>query len=260
MKKCILNILFSLSFSTVFACSCITQKLVDALVLSEFVATAKITKVIPDNLHPEYKMVTIELINVYKGERVTTLYVNTADNSSCEFTLPVNSTWLFFAGKNADGTIGFGACSNSEQIDRQFSDSLRYPKAAGNYRRSIEYKLKVLAYLHDKKINPVNPYKLYPRIEPDISKIFKAVTVKDKEFAIYQIAVGTDLGVQNVKAVKDWENDSLKIKLLAYLRSNLNFFKWDKRTEIPKPTEFTLIFYSYPAEDGYESFISQWDL
>jgi len=255
-----LTILFSLSFAALFACSCAIQKLVDAVALSEFVATAKIIKVISDNSHPEYKIVTIELVNVYKGERLTTLHINTADESSCQFSLPLNSTWLFFAGKNADGTIGFGPCSKSEQIDRKFPDSLRYPMAERNHNRSIEYKLKVLTYLHDAKINPVNPYQLSPRTQPGFSTQFKGVNVSGKEFAIYQITVGPDLGVQNIKALKNWEDSKLKTELRVYLESNLKIYKWEKGSQIPKATELTLIVYAYQAEDGYESFITEYDL
>lgn len=210
MKKTVLTLLLSLGFSASFACVCITQKLVDAVAYAEFIATAKISKVIPDSMQPETKIVTIELITVYKGERLTTLYINTADQTDCRFELPINSTWLFFAAKNADGTIGFGACSKSEQIDINDHDSLHYPMAQRNYERSVALKLKVLAYLRDAKINPVNPYQLSPRTEPHFEDPFLGVNVGDHEFAVYQLLVGTDLSVQQISVLKDWEDAKLK--------------------------------------------------
>ncbi|MES2331702.1 MAG: hypothetical protein V4539_18995 [Bacteroidota bacterium] len=260
MKKILLTILFSVGFASVFACDCIVQKLVDAVANSEFIATAKIIKVVPDRSRPEYKNVTIELINLYKGEKLTTLRINTEDESSCAFLLPLHSTWLFFAGKNADGTIGFAACSKSEQIDIEYPDSLRYPTAGRNHRRSIELKLNVLSYLRDAKLIPINAYQLRPGIQPGTYSKFKGADIAEKEFAIYRITVDTTLTIRKIKPLKDWKDLKLKTEFLAYLESNLKIYKWEKGTQIPNPTELTIIFYAYSAEDGYESFISENDL
>ncbi len=262
MKKIFIILLFSVGFNALFACDCVIQKLASAVANADFVATAKIIKVIPDNLNPTYKNVTLELINIYKGERLTTIRVNTEDETSCSFSLPINSTWLIFAGKNADGTIGFGACSKSEQIDFTYPDSLHYPTAGRNHRRSIQLKLKVLSYLRDAKINPINPYQLYLQVYSEYFLKFKGANVTAGEFAVYQLKVGTDLGIQKIQALKKWKDPKLNTDFFAYpeLENKLKIYKRDKGTQIPKITKLILIIYAYAAEDGYESFVSENDL
>ncbi len=259
MKKIILSILFSQSIAVLLACDCMKQNLVDAVSGSEFIATAKIIRIIPDSVNPEYKITTIALIDVYKGEQITTLRIHTSDNTSCQFDLPLQSTWLFFAKKYADGAFGFGSCSSSQQIEIQL-DSLQYPMGPRRYRHSIEFKLKVLGYLHNKKINPSNPYDLSTHSERKLFEIFKGVNVTDKEFAIYQIKVGKDLGIQNVKALKNWGDVKLSSEFSAFLTTNLNIRGRNKQTNIPKSTKLIIIYYAYQQEDEYPSFISEWDL
>jgi hypothetical protein len=256
MKKSLITLLFCVCFNTLFACSCITEKLISALASADFVATAKIIKVIPDGLNPTYKNITLELINVYKGERLTSIRVDTRDETSCEFSIPINSTWLIFAGKNADGTLGFGPCSKSEQIDINHTDSL----AKRNHLRSTELKLKVLGYLRDAKINPVNIYQLRPEIHRQYVSKFSGANVTGGEFAIYQLTVGTNLGIQKIRTLKNWKDPKLNAELPAYLKSKWKIYKSDKDTQIPQTAKLILIFYAYPAEGGYESFVTDYDL
>jgi hypothetical protein len=253
MKKIFLGILFAIGFLPVFACVCVTPKLVDAVSFADFIATAKISKVVPDSIDPTYKNVTIEIINLYKGERITTLRINTADQTSCSFLITEHTEWLFFAGKNAKGEIGFGACSSSEQIDRKFPD---HPRAERNYKRSIAFKLEVLSYLRDKKINPVNAYELSTVRKPALSEKFQGANVSRNEFAIYQLTVGTEMDIQNIRVLKELKDQKLSTELYNYLKTNLAIYKRQKSQEIFKTTELIFIIYAYPAEDGDQSFLS----
>jgi hypothetical protein len=189
-----------------------------------------------------------------------TIRVSTEDNTSCSFLLPINSTWVIFAGKNADGTIGFGACSKSEQIDIVYPDSLRYPRAMRNHRRSVALELTVLGYLRDAKINPVDLYQVKPRTERNVSAKFKGANITEKEFAIYRVTVDTGLAIKKIKPLKEWKDSKLKAAFLKYLETNLKLYKQDKRKQIKDSAEVTVIFYGYIAEDGNESFISEYDL
>lgn len=254
MKKIFLGILFAIGLLPVFACDCVIQKLVDAVSYADFIATAKISKVVPDSLDPTYKNVTIEIINLYKGERITTLRVNTENQTDCEFSIAVNTEWLFFAKKNENGQIGFGACSASVQMDRKFPD---VPRAERNFKRSIAFKLEVLGYLRDAKINPVNTYELGVRNRLGISQKFKGANVTRNEFAIYQLKVGTEMDIQNIRVLKELKDQKLSAELYNYLKANLAIYKKRQKShESYKTTELIFIIYAYPAEDGDQSFLT----
>jgi hypothetical protein len=259
MKKIFLAILFSIGFVPVFSCSCVIIKMADAVAFADFIATARIRNVVPDSIQPQYKNVTIELINLYKGERITTLRVNTEDQTSCEFSLAVNSVWLFFAAKNPDGKIGFGACSASEQIDIKYPDSLRYPNAESNHSREIAFRLEVLAYLRDAKISPRDTYQLNTKIQPHILYKFQGANVTGTEFAIYALTVGTEMEIQNIRVLKELKDQKLRTELYTYLKSNLAVYQREKDKGMPLATELIFIVCGYPAEDGYPGFLSEYN-
>lgn len=126
---------------------------------SQFVAKAKILKVTPDSANNDYHDADIELITLYKGERRAKIKILSVRNSSCFFLPSVNSTWIIFVSVSG-GTLSFGSCSGSLELDRVF-DTAQYPNAGENYSKKIALKQQVLEYLSSHGILNPNPPGLY---------------------------------------------------------------------------------------------------
>ena len=143
--KTIFTIFFLLLTYQSFACSCVTMGVVERYGRADFVAKAKILDVKPDPKREDFHILKIQIQDLFKGNQVDTLYLNSYLKSSCAFLTPVNTTWLIFANKSDNGELGFGLCSGPQQIDRVFDPS-KYPNAEKNYRNSLDLKFEVLEY------------------------------------------------------------------------------------------------------------------
>lgn len=256
MKKLLLFLLILISIET-FGCSCGFTPLLEKYQRSEFIATAKILKVIQDDKNQDYHNIDIELINLYKGASTNKLKIISALNSSCSFLPSENTTWLIFASKDHNGSLSFGFCSGSEQIDRQF-DLVKYPNLDAKYKKSIDLKLEALSYLRGSKISSVNKFNLITndyRICSDDLKGFK----EKNRFAVYELEVNQDLTIGKIKALKKFNNRKLSKKLTYCLQNNLQINTKRIQT-IPEKTKLLLIYFYYLADEKNQSFITTWDL
>jgi len=125
-------------------CSCSTPLLSDNIASSEFVATVNILKIEADTTDTDYHLAQIEIIDLYKGEHLSELSINSVLRSSCAFLLEEKSTWLIFATVFKD-RLSFGYCSGSKDlIPNKWKDQ---PKANQNRKNSIERKLTFLNFI-----------------------------------------------------------------------------------------------------------------
>ena len=75
---------------------------------------------------------------------------------------------------------------------------------------------------------------------------------------MYQLTVEKDLSISKIKALKEFDNQKLSKALLAYLKEKA---KLNTRniSAIKKRTQLIVVYYFYPAEKEYQSFISEFD-
>ncbi|MGG8495285.1 hypothetical protein ACQY1Q_02610 [Tenacibaculum sp. TC6] len=252
-------ILILLNIQNLFACSCGIVPLMDRIPMSDFIATAKILKVSPDKENSNLHNIEIEIIELYKGKATSNLKIYSVLNSSCAFYTPENSKWLIFANKNKNGDLSFGFCSGAKQLDRKFYSD-RYPNAEKNHKKSIELKLQVLDYLKRSEIQPSNEFGLRASFSDGCLKNFKGIEVKNNRFALYELTIENDLSISEVKAIKEFDTESLKLDLLNCVKESVEVYARKKEIEIPNKTRIIIGLYYYPAERSNLSFIGQFDL
>jgi hypothetical protein len=231
-----------------YACVCARAPLTDYFQRAQFVAKAKILKVTQDPSNAEYHDAEIELITVYKGERLTKIKILSQIKTSCYFLPPENTTWLIFASIQ-DGMLSFGQCSGSLQTDRTFIPpyDTRGPK---NYRKSIELKEEILEYLRDHNINP-NPHDL----TVSNSALQSIRGYKNKtNFAVFQIEVNADLSIAGIKVIKKFQNGALNRAILKKMKANTTFGLWERK--LTKPVQITIVCSFYEGTPATKSMVS----
>jgi hypothetical protein len=250
MKKfsfLLLLAIFTIS-SEAYACSCINFPLTYNFQRSQFVAKAKILKVTQDSSNGEYHDAEIELITVYKGERLTKIKILSRMKTSCSFLPTVNTTWLIFASMQ-DGMLSFGQCSGSLQTDRTFIPpyDTRGPK---NYRKSIELKEEILEYLRDHNINPNPPGLAVSNLALESIRGYK----NKSNFAVFQIDINPDLSIAGIKVLKKFQNGALNRAVLKQMKANMTFSIGEPK--LTKPVQITIVCSFYEGTPATKSMVS----
>lgn len=238
--------------SEAFACSCINFPLTYNFQRSQFVAKAKIIKVTQDPSNAEYHDAEIELITVYKGERLTKIKILSMMKTSCSFLPATNTTWLIFASMQ-DGKLSFGNCSGSLQTDRTFIPPYvtRGPK---NYSKSIELKEEILEYLRDRNLNP-NP----PGLTVSNSALESIRGYKSRStFAVFQIDINADLSIAGVKVLKKFQNGALNRAVIRAIKTNTIFSAGEHKPT--KPAQITIFCHFYEGTPASKSSVSILDV
>ena len=258
MRKLITTIILLTVTQWIYACSCNTPTLLANIYQSDFIATAKILKATKDPNDQEYHNIEIELIDVYKGTRVTKLKIWSAELSSCAFFTPIGTTWLIFASYDKDKVLSFHYCGGSQQIDRQFNLK-EYSGLDRKYKSEIELKLDVLKFFRDKKMIPIDKTQLKISWPTACMNDLKGFDGDSKDFMIYECIVNEDMSVTNISAVRNFKNNKLAKAFTACIPSNLKNND-NTKNAIPKKIKQYLVYYFYPNEKGNQSFISVFDL
>ena len=257
MKKLFFLSLMLISVNA-FACECMPRPLVERHQSADYVATAKILKMLPDKQDPNHFTLEIFPTNVYKGKPGTTLIE--VFYEPCSPFPSENSTWLIFATDGKKGLSSFEPCSGNLLLDRVFTadDSIRYPNAERNYKKSIELKLSVLEFLKKQKITEVNEYDLKKMLTKDCFSDLKGYT-NNNSFVVFKVKVNEDLTIGKISTLQAFDNSQLSNKLFNCLKENLKI-NIQESPKIPRKTSLMLIYYYYPAEAEYQSFIGAADL
>lgn len=251
-------ILLMLLVEKALACSCATSPLVQRVAHSDFVGVAKIVGINPDPKNEMFHDLDIEIIELFKGERLSSLKIRSALNTSCAFFADENTTWLIFASRDKNGILSFGFCSGSLQFDR-YTEATEYPDAAESFKRSLELKLSALRYMKQKGIVPVNEFNLHTFVSMDCLKAFNGYDLNER-FAIYQVTVNPDLSIGEIKPLKEFGNTALKAGLPDCIENEAKVWSGNPNDSIPHKTHIIIIFYYYPAEKKDESFIGPYDI
>jgi len=243
--------------STSFACECIKDILVHNFQKSAFVAKIKILKVSAPTADGEYQDANIEVLELYKGKKIRTIKIQASLNTDCNLMVGENTNWLVFAQTNRSGILQFDLCSGSMQLDRKMN-SIDYPNAQTNYIKEINNKIAVLQFFKLKHIADLNEYDLRLKYNDRLHDLFKGYEGEGQKNAVYQLTVEKDLSISKIKALKEFDNQKLSKALFAYLKEKAKV-STRNISAIKKRTQLIVVYYFYPAEKEYQSFISEFD-
>ncbi|SMC88540.1 hypothetical protein [Pedobacter africanus] len=252
--KLIIVLILLLASAKTFACSCAPSLLTDNFQRSQFVAKAKILKVTPDPTNENYHDAEIELLTLYKGERLKKIKIHSVMNTSCAFLPSEKSTWIIFASV-WEGKLSFGACSGSLELGRTF-DAVAYPNANKNYSRSIELKQQVIAYLQKHNILNPNPFGFH--VYNEQLKLLKGYKNKNR-FAVFQLEVNKDLSITDLKLLQGFQNRALNKAVVSNVKENLKLRNTSGKPVL-KPVRMVVFCYFYEQEDTHQSFLSFFDI
>ena len=256
--KMIVTTLLIFISTLLLACDCIKPKLIERINSADFIATVVIHAIRPDNSVPGYARIEFDLITLFKGKHTKDLQLYSLATSDCAFSADMLTKWLIFARYNTTGHLCFDVCSFPEQLDRKM-DSIHYPNAQRNYNRSLELEINFLNYLKEKNLSPKNVYQISSRFNKNAMQQFRGIDPPKERFAIYKIWVNQNVTVKKIKAIKEFSNKHLSEALLTYITDNIMLTQIDQLAKIPKETEICIALFFYPAEDGFPSFISEYD-
>ncbi len=250
MKKYLFLIILVLSFNSAFACHCGVTELVNQVSISDFVATAHVTKVTPNKENPKvYSDLEINIISLYKGDHLSSLKVQSLSNTSCSLIIKENSTWLILAKKDKNGHLSFNFCSNSRQID----------PVSENSKESLERKIELLDYIKSKNIQVNNPFNLEVSVLNKPFDEFRGIQLPNKEFALYELKINKDLSVESIKQVKGFHTKDIDEKIINIIGQNLKVYTPKRDDKIKEETKLIFALYYY-SDEKYESFFSYLDL
>ena len=259
MKVCTLIALIFIS-NAGFACECIYNTLLNHFQHSDFVAKVKVLKVSEATADGEFQDATIEVLELYKGNKITTIKINARLKTSCNLIVPENSTWLVFANTNQAGFLAFGLCSGSMYLDRKINSN-DYPNLEAKWINEINQKISVLQFFAAKHINQPNEFdlSLNRQLRDSITDLFKGFDGEVRSNAVFQLTVEKNLSISKIKVLKEFDNQQLSKELLKYLKGNIKISS-KNNSGINKRTQLIVVYYFYPAEKEYRSFISEQDL
>jgi hypothetical protein len=236
------------------ACICVGKGVVDYFQESEFVAKAKIIKISPDPKNSDYHEAVIEVIHLYKGERLNKIKIMSAVNSSCRF-LPVeNATWIIFA-QRWEGTLSFGFCSGSLDMTETF-DTIPYPSTAKIQSNTIKLKEDVISFLSKKSIfNPNSSMLSAYNTEIESFKGYK----NRNSFAVFQIDVNSNLSIAAIKQLKKFQNGKLNRLVFNSMKTKLTFVNKGEKP-LAKSSRVILVCFFYQQRLSEQNFVTFNDL
>ncbi len=231
------------------ACSCIYRGVTENFQQSEFVAKAKIIKITPDPKNEIYHDAELELIAVYKGDRLKRIKIASELNSSCAFLPAVNSTWIIFASR-WKGVLSFGLCSGGLNFSPTF-DPAKTPDGGRHYFKSQALQQQVLEYLSSNKVLNPNPHNL-TAINQRLGTIKGHKNID--EIAVFKVDLNIDLSISEIRIVKTFENDALMKAVFDSMKKDLILVKPRYKTTA-NSTQMLVFCYYYEKDDG-ESYMS----
>ena len=240
----LLLIILVLNSADAYACVCVNRGVTEYFQQSEFVAKAKIINITPDPKNEMYHDAELELIALYKGERIKKIKIASELNTSCAFLPAVNSTWIIFASK-WQGVLSFGFCSGGLNFSKTF-DPVKYPGGGRNYFKTIALQQQVLEYLSSNKLLNPNPHGL---------KAFNQTLLtikghKNKDgIAVFAVDLKTDLSISAVRIVKPFENDALTKAVFDSMKKDIMLVKHPNK-KAPNASQMLIFCYYYENDTG----------
>ncbi len=248
--KNIISLIVLLWSLNMAACQCMSTGLMNQLGQATFAAKVKILKInLSTNLN--YLDADIEILELYKGQRTTTIKIHNTSDSMCKITPAEGEVWLMLTPV-WEGISSAMYCSGSVQIDKDFTPFKdQYPNAALNHAQSINKKLSVLSYLKQHSIQVNNKFDLLVNFSCDISG-----QETTEEFALYRLTIKKDLSIKEIVNLKNFANPSLSETITKCLLTSATIAIFKKEKVIPEDHEIILALYFYPGDGENKGFIS----
>lgn len=253
----VLIFLFTLMISQqVFACTCKTASPLFKVARSDFIATVNILNVTPDIENKHMKDVEIEILDLFKGDKISILKTySTINGNSCGVYTSKGATWLIFAYKNNDDELIYDLCSGSKNLDKT-SNFYNQPNAKAVYKSSLNSNIELLEYLKDEDIKLNDNFGLRTFISEECLKGYNGIDPGKRTFALYEITIDSLSNIKMINAVKEFENKALKSDLLSCLNKSVTISKDDEKMDVPKNTKIMVALFYNPARDINKSFIN----
>lgn len=264
MKK--IFTLFIFLFATkIFACVCAPTSLLDLAAKADFIATVEVIDISKDLENEDAHIIQIKILELFKGSKISSLKLLSRLNSSCSFYTPKNTKWLIFAYKGKDGKLSFGYCSGTKTLSEKFTSEIysrKYSKEKldelnANYQDKINKKIQVLGYLKTQKIKPINEFDLRIYFTDDCLKQVRGFEEESERFSLYELTINKDLSIAKVLALKEFNNEKLKLNLSKCFENGVTVYKNADETSISNKTKIVIGLYYYPAKGKRESFIAK---
>ncbi|WP_157480593.1 hypothetical protein [Gillisia sp. CAL575] len=255
--KLLITLLITLLSSNIYACECALQSTMQKTESSDFVGRVKIKKIERDLINQEYLNLTVEVLDIFKGDFNNDLKILT-NNSMCNIYTPKGTEWLIYATIDKNNNLSFGYCSGSIQIDRNF-DSDKYPNAEKNYKNSIKRKLGLLQFLDENEIITKSNPSISSILSSDCLDSIKGFKGKLAEFAIYEVTIDKNFSVENIAPIKKFSNSKLSSQVDNCIK-NITFRIRNERENLKEKTKKIIPIFYYEKEKDNPSFISSWDL
>lgn len=245
-----------ISFSKTYACSCITLPFDQHYQQSDFIAVAKITN-IDSSLHEQdQRDIEIEIITLYKGIAVTRLKIDNHIKTMCGIYTPLNSTWLIFANRNQEGTLSFGYCSRSVQLDptaNLYFDAL----SKSRFNASISRMLHVLEFLKKYPYTFTGTTNLMVSENSWRDSSLKGYEEEAYNFAAYELVSEPGQTLNQIQTLKSFQNKQLTDTIKERLKK-AKVYPYPKNTQADSPQKLLILFFFYAKEDIYPSFVSRY--
>jgi len=253
--KNLLLLFFLLCYNATFACHCRHKKFAEKYTQSDFVAIAKIVKVYKNEGAEMFYKADISISALYKGNRTSSIYIwGSSDGnsrSSCDIFFPEGTELIIYANRRSKTDYIFGSCSGYVNLTTKYNSK----------KREIDM-LDSLKKLH---INYTSKIRLGTGSFSGALEQFKGIKL-DRTYGLYEITFSSELSVKSVRQIIGF-GDEIDNKLIQMLEksgwvSSLHDSSAYEviKNHIPDNSKHLVGFYFYPAEKGYQSFVSEYDL
>lgn len=252
--KSIYVLVIVFSVQQALACSCYTEPLLSNASTSDFVAAVEIIDISPDPLDDNYHDIDIQIIDLYKGESVTSLKLNSWLRTSCSLYTEKGSKWLVFAKTNKKGDLSFGYCSGSKQIDRKF-DLSKYPNLPKSYAKRIMRTREVLSDFRDLKLSGLSAERFYTSSRGECLRNLRGVSIDGYNKAYYRLKINIDSKIEEVIPLLEFSNKEVNEQLQYCILEFFNVYPMDRRDQLSMPTHVLVGLYYEPSIGENQSYI-----
>lgn len=254
MKR-LLTIIFTFLIIKTFSCSCVTFPFAVKYQQSDFIAVAKIISIDSGEQHTYYSDIKIDIITLYKGNPITKLKMESPLKSGCGVNAPVNSVWLIYAGKTADGSLAFNYCSAPIRLD-QVEAAIYDDKYKIWHQQYISRTFKLLNFLKEANLSLDVETTAYVRLVRDTANLLKGFEEPAYNFSAFELVFDKESQLEEVQVLKEFNNSILAEQIKRQLLQATIKYYINSPVE-KKERRFLMLFFFYPPDEKFQSFVSQ---
>ena len=174
----------------------------------------------------------------------------------CGIYTPLNSTWLIFANRNQEGTLSFGYCSRSVQLDptaNPYFDAL----AKSRFDSSMSRMLHVLDFLKEYQNTFTVTTNVMVSENSWRDSSLKGFEEQAYNFAAYELVSEPGQTLNQIQTLKSFQNKQLTDTIKERLKK-AKIYPYPKNAKADSPQKLLILFFFYAKEDIYPSFVSRY--